>query len=143
MLLTNNCNICHEEWETTIMSSYNKQFNLVWKRMKASLRRGLRLDLRVDLGGGLWKRIPLKVIAQHMQMSCGKKCLGGQRNWKQASDCKCDRWWILIEQHILQKHSSLPTEAQLVKQYNFAIVLNIFASYISRSLHTKIHIIDR
>lgn len=62
------------------MSSYNKQFNLVWKRMKASLRRGLRLDLRVDLGGGLWKRIPLKAIAQHMQMSCGKKCLGGQRN---------------------------------------------------------------
>lgn len=37
----------------------------------------------------------------------------------------------------------LPTEAQLVEQYKLAIVLNMIASVLTRSTHTKMHIIDR
>lgn len=44
---------------------------------------------------------------------------------------------ILIEQHVLQKQWSLPTEAQFVQQYNFAIVLIIVALYIIRYIHLK------
>lgn len=47
-----------------------------------------------------------------------------------------------MEQHVLQKNGFIPTEAQFVEQYNFAIFLVIVASYVIRYLHLKMHIID-
>lgn len=39
--------------------------------------------------------------------------------------------------------TGLSTETQFIEQFNFVIVLNIVPSYVTSSIHIKMHIIDR